>query len=196
MSQDSITQALANDRPVIDAAIKSFVSLFAARALSTGDTEHGTTFAVTQARALLKAINNYTFPLLPDPSEEYRVISQIWNGLIASKQKPSRFLGRTALLQMWQHGLPDEIENGNALFINEFGTLLTTYDRSPTQESDACLIWDEDKGQAELNRRKQRRADRAREAEEEADRTPRIEELPDEEEKKEAIEESVIQDEN
>ena len=67
---------------------------------------------MTQARSLLKTINQYTFPLLPNPpSEEYQITSQIWNGLIASCQKPSQFLGRMALLQAWNHGLPEEIPN-------------------------------------------------------------------------------------
>jgi hypothetical protein len=131
---------------------------------------------------LLKAINNYTFPLKRESSDEYKVVAQVWNGLIASQQKPSRFLGRKALVHAWQNGLSEEIEHPSekeSLFCEKFGFLLVTYSPNPTEESDACLLWDDDNGQAELARRRQRRAERAQQ--QQVSSTPTIEELPEEE---------------
>jgi hypothetical protein len=130
----------------------------------------------------LKAINSYTFPLKADPSDEYKVVSQVWNGLIASQQKPSRFLGRKALLHAWKNGLPEEISE-RSLFCDEFAFLLLTYNPSPMEESDACLLWDNDKGQAELTRRRQRRAERAQKQQQQdySSGIPTIEELLEEE---------------
>ena len=180
-SQEAYTIALANDRPTIDAAVKSFMSLVAARAATSQQSD--SIDALQQARLLLKAINNFTFPLKADPSDDYKVVSQVWNGLIASQQKPSKYLGRMALLEAWKNGLPDEMDEEGTEFGTEFGSLLLQYDATnvPSQDSDTCLVWDTDKGQAELARRRQRRADRAREAQEQT-ATPFIEELPDEEE--------------
>ena len=194
-AQEAIAQALANDCPTIDSAVKSFVSLAAARVMgdasvtvvtmtTTTTLQSTNPDALKQARFLLKAINNYTFPLKRDPSEEYKTVAQIWNGLIASQQKPSRYLGRMALVHAWNNGLPDEIDEEGREFSNEFGSLLLQYKSSteiPEEDCDACLLWDEDKGQAELAWRRQRRAERAREQQERQQQTtiPMIEELPD-----------------
>jgi hypothetical protein len=176
-SQEAIAQSLALDRPTIESAVKSFISLFAARNLTQGNCTSED--ALQQARCLLKAINNYTFPMKRETSDEYNAVAQIWNGLIASQQKPSRFLGRMALMHAWQNGLPEEIENPSekeSLFCDEFGSLLLTYNPDPTEESDACLLWDNDKGQAELARRRQRRAERSQQQQVSS---TTIEELPE-----------------
>ena len=176
-SQEAITeQTIMQDRPTIDSAVKSFVSLKAAQSL-TG--QHGSTTedddSLQQARFLLQAINSYTFPLKANPSDDYRVVSQVWNALIASHQKPSRFLGRRALLYAWKNGLPEEIvvskqDDCSRLFYDEFASLLFTYNPNPPmeQDSDACLVWDNDRGQAELARRRQRRAQRAQRQQQQA----------------------------
>jgi len=183
-SHDDIATALAQDRPTIDTAVKSFLSLYAARSL-TRDDAPAQQESLTQARLLLKTINRYTFPLQPEPTDEYNVTAQVWNGLIASQQKPSKFMGRTALKLAWQHGLPEEVPKSNDehdLFLQEFGSLLMEYDpnQTPIEDRDACLVWDNDKGAAELGRRRSRRAERAKEQSE----SLTIEELPDEEEAK------------
>jgi hypothetical protein len=178
-SQEAIAQSLAQDRPTIGSAVKSFVSLFAARNLTREDCTSED--ALQQARCLLKAINNYTFPLKRETTDEYNVVAQVWNGLIASQQKPSRFLGRMALVHAWQNGLPEEIEHPSeeeSLFCDEFGSLLLKYNPSPTEESDACLLWDDDKGEAELARRRQRRTERAQQ--QQVSSAPTIEELSEE----------------
>ena len=171
-THEAIASQLAQYRPTIDAAVKSFMSLYAARSLTREDS-HSHQDALQQARILLQTINKFTFPLQAEPTEEYKVVAQIWNGLIASNQKPTKFLGRAALKQAWQHGLPGEVKRANtngqeSLFCEEFGSLLLSYDPSTTttltEDSDACLVWDCDRGQAELARRRSRRAERAKEA--------------------------------
>lgn len=186
--QDAIAASLAQDRPTIDAAVKSFLSLYAARSLTRDDCDTQAE-ALTQARVLLKTINQFTFPLLPEPSPQYSVTAQVWNGLYASNQKPSKFLGRTALKLAWQHGLDEELPERDSLFIQEFASLLllSSYkpeDTStpPTDDRDACLVWDADQGAAELARRRSRRQERAKEAnnQEEEKLSLTIEELPNE----------------
>lgn len=186
-SQNAIATALVQDRPTIDAAVKSFLSLFAARSLTRDDSTQQQE-ALVQARSLLKAINQYTFPLLPDPSDDYKMTAHVWNSLIASQtHKPSQVLGRNSLKLAWQYGLPKEIPNSNdSLFVQEFASLLQEYDPTtiPTDnDSDACLVWDVDQGAAELSRRRSRRAARAKDANEQSsDQQLTIEELPEDEE--------------
>ena len=183
-SQNDIAATLAQDRPTIEAAVKSFLSLYAARGLTQQDAS-AQQDALSQARMLLKAVNQYTFPLLAEPTDEYKVTARAWNGLIASKQKPSKLLGRLALKLAWQHGLPSEVPTtttSDSLFLQEFGSLLMEYDpeKTPTDDSDACLVWDTDQGATELSRRRCRRALRAKEAKEQSERLS-IEELLEEE---------------
>jgi hypothetical protein len=183
-SEDAIATRLAQDRPTIDAAIKSFLSLVAARNLTRNE---DAVASMMQARSLLKAINQYTFPLLPNASEEYKITAQIWNGLIASHQKPSQFLGRMALLQAWNHGLPEEISNfQDSEFCREFETLLVSYtsQNDGKEDCDACLVWEADQGAAELARRRARRAERAQQA---AKEEAKMEELPSIEEEIEEL---------
>lgn len=183
-----MTQSLAQDRPTIDAAIKSYISLTCAKALtasatddvvmgeaaaesttstipldqaskttllgfipssglarnstSTGTTNNATSDATVTnnnktggsvqqhvlqlARIILQTLNQYTFPIhctvanetaqKPGLSQnqqyillELSIASQLWNGLVQSKQKPSRFFGRKALKHAWKHQLGDEI---------------------------------------------------------------------------------------
>lgn len=112
------------------------------------------------------------------------VTAQVWNELVAMKQKPTKSLGRTALLAAWEDMelLPallqpphkKEHEEWKALveeYVRLFYDLLTATSSSTTathpgsfrnsfgaaiQDSsaaDARLIWDADKGQAEMARR-------------------------------------------
>jgi hypothetical protein len=125
--------------------------------------------------------------LLPNASEEYKITAQIWNGLIASHQKPSQFLGRMALLQAWNHGLPEEISNfQDSEFCREFETLLVSYtsQNDGKEDCDACLVWEADQGAAELARRRARRAERAQQA---AKEEAKMEELPSIEEEIEEL---------
>lgn len=170
---EAIAQALAKDRPTIDAAIKSFMSWVAARSLTTTEPipnvcHASSPEALAYARALLQAINSYTFAVTGKESEESAVVAQIWNGLVSSDQKPSRFLGRQALLHAWKQGLRDNVvlpaekyEQGS-LFLQEFGELMNKYDPTvtPLQDSDANLVWEE--SGAELERRRKRRAEKTK----------------------------------
>lgn len=167
-----MTEVIAKDRPTIDAAIKSFISITCARFMaasgtdashdkvmmgiipglakvsvsskkdgkSTGsnDTVPGsstgentnesninTHSSIQQqllelARYILKAVNSYAFPIhdtvaysmaqkpgiLSERKEELleiSVVARLWNALIQSEQKPSRFLGRRALKLAWKN---------------------------------------------------------------------------------------------
>ncbi|KAG7338102.1 hypothetical protein IV203_016969 [Nitzschia inconspicua] len=115
--EEKLTSELANDRPTIDAAVKSFVSLVSARSLTATATDATTTSvllgivnnsannestnthpATTQqqilqlARAILKAVNSFQFSLQDTMAATMAE---------KPKQKPSRFLGRRALKLAW-----------------------------------------------------------------------------------------------
>ena len=136
-----ISAALAQDRPTIDGAVKSFLSLICARGLTAateptnssstinsavsvfppiGATAYGNSNkeALQVARAILQACNSYRFPVHQTVASvfaekpglsaqekkqfvELSVVARLWNGLIESKQKPTKFLGRKALLHNW-----------------------------------------------------------------------------------------------
>lgn len=164
-----LTREFAQDRPTIDAAVKTFISLVCARSMTasatdqqlatssnsngatmmgiidasslsqTDDSSSGntvrmklpvstTTTTTTQqqqvlqvARAILKTLNSYTFPIhdtvmstmadnKPGLSEDRKkelversVVSRLWNALKESDQKPSRFLGKKALKVVWKN---------------------------------------------------------------------------------------------
>jgi len=167
MTEEAIASSLAQDRPTIEAAIKSYMCMVAARSLTDGAPFNATNAqALSFARFLLQDINEYKFP--PEPTTRVGgVVAKVWNGLIDSKQKPCRFLGRLALLHSWEgitRAMQDPEEPEGAMFVEEFGALLKQYKASPepTQDSNAHLIWDEPG--VELERRRQRRAMRAEEA--------------------------------
>jgi hypothetical protein len=117
---------------------------------------------------------------------EKEVVRIVWDGLLKNGQKPSKCLGRKALSYAFpsilknlcdtflteehNHGKMTEIESkgvdsGEAkLFFKEFGYLLFEKERSNAvseSDSDACLLWDEDRGKAELDRRRKRREESA-----------------------------------
>lgn len=76
--------------------------------------------ALQCSRALLKAVNSTTLcataattatnskcPAIDKEkaaaqAEEYDLVAQVWNGLVASEQKPARFLGRRSLRHAWR----------------------------------------------------------------------------------------------
>jgi hypothetical protein len=234
--ESKLTSELANDRPTIDAAIKSFISLVTAQSLTatvTDVTMSSTLLAIVNnnsnsnvsadrnnsvsiqqqvlqlARVILKTINAYQFSL-PDtvaatraektslsPEKklhwiELGVTARLWNGLVQSEQKPSRYLGRRALQHAWpkmdvkskilSHSIKGDGDNNNhqddplvvvirerqLQWLQQFETLLF---RDPpiypvhTQEEDddSALLWSPDKGAAELAKRRQRRQDAAKE---------------------------------
>jgi hypothetical protein len=228
-----ITEELAKDRPTIDGAVKSFVSLFTARSMSesASDKVHPTTVlglvpehsgtitvpttaiatapstattttthsasadhnssddakstlqdSLAVARAIVKAVNAHKFPLQhvhantytskPNLSEEKRlqyvqlsVVARLWNGLIDSEQKPSRFLGRKALRYAWKDmdiSLPQENDDSSKerqqSMLQQFETLLFHHhDEASGLDDDSALIWASDGGQHELAKRQQRR---------------------------------------
>lgn len=202
--QAKIVEELAQDRPTIHAAITSFLSLVAARSLVSPEQQQqqqqGSLLVLSNmealkcSRALLKAINATTMSANAPKStkggvavEEYLLVAQLWNGLIASQQKPSRFLGRRAMKHAWPdvkkdiastNGEGDEKLMG---FVEEFERLLLL-EPKPDEDNDAALVWDEDGGKAELQRRRERREKRAKEASHparEEEKLPLIEELPE-----------------
>jgi hypothetical protein len=181
--EELVAQQLAQDRPTIDAAVKSFLSLVTARSLnatasSNASQKGGSSKALACARTLLQAINNHTFSDSTDANTgnahtvERDTVAQVWNGLVASQQKPSRFLGRLALLHCWNDILVDTVHpadsyDDSVLFCEEFGRLLLTFSPEviPTEDSDAHFLWDTSTEQ-ELERRRARRLKRAESAKE------------------------------
>ena len=143
------------------------------------------------ARSLLMLINSTDIPEAAsggDVSEEQQlendVIRVVWNGCVkkskedkASGIKPSKALGRRSLLLAYPHvlerikrgdaSLPTGVDTDEAMaFFYEFGRLLKPKDGSDETEEDDdhFLIWSLDGGAAELNRRRQRRTKRGKEA--------------------------------
>lgn len=185
MSDESIAQSLAQDRPTIDEAIKTYMGLVVARSLTVQENISNAE-VLSYARILLKTINLYHFEHEKSNSNVAAVVVKVWKGLIDSDQKPSRFLGRVALMHAWDGvlaTLPTEDE-GLTLFALEFGDLLRefTLTKIPSFDSNAHLIWDEPG--AELERRRQRRSQRADSIrkEEREKMVPCIEEITEEEE--------------
>lgn len=153
--------------------------------------------ALEVARAILQACNAHEFPIhktvaaemlkKPELSEdkkenilELSVVARLWNGLVQSKQKPTRFLGRKALLHAWSDldvtsrlSIPkDGDEAGQSIYaqqlmwIKEFEQHLF-YEKDPrntTENDDSALIWAADGGNAELARRRERRKAAAKSA--------------------------------
>jgi hypothetical protein len=235
--ETKLTTELASDRPTIDSAVKSFISLIVARSLTASSTDESSSSSATPiggafmgiiptvdninnnndktvsavappstqqqvlhvARAILKTINSYEFPIhdtvastmaekpgLSDDKKqellELGVVSRLWNGLIQSSQKPSRFFGKRALRVAWPKlnvsanigpaaGEDDEgamtIRELQLGWLAEFERLLfSDLQAQPSQitvDDDAALLWASDKGAAELSKRRQRRQDAAKE---------------------------------
>jgi len=166
-AESKMTEIIARDRPTIDAAVKSYISMALARTMAasgtdtthdkvmmgiipalaessisrnkksdgTGDNEaipgsstcentnKSTSIqqqVLEMARCILKAVNSYTFPIhdtvaysmaeKPGTSVEKKkelleisVVARLWNALVQSEQKPSRFLGKRALKLAWKN---------------------------------------------------------------------------------------------
>ena len=222
-----VTQSLAQDRPTMDAAIKSFISLICARSLTASASDavinsheqaprilgivpldqdntaaaaaaaappSASTIstaapqvsvqqqALQVARDILKAINVYKFPIHHTVASslskkagtskekqaellELSIAAQLWNGLVDSKQKPSRFMGRRALRHAWKN-LDIHLEVHTDVFaaqqqqqwLDEFEQLVFhVHDDASTQDDNSALLWDADGGQMELARRRERR---------------------------------------
>ena len=161
-AESKMTEVIAKDRPLIDAAVKSFISMVCARTMAAsatdathdkvmmgiipalaktsvsekkssnsnindtgaGENTNKTTSTQQQvlelARYILKAVNSYKFPIQdtvayslaekPGTSAEKKevlleisVVARLWNALVESEQKPSRFLGRRSLKLAWKN---------------------------------------------------------------------------------------------
>jgi len=159
-AESKMTEVIAKDRPTIDAAVKSFISLICARSMSAASegtakekvmmgiipalakssisekknsnnvegknkSKSNPSTSIQQqvlqvARCILKAVNSYTFPIhdtvaysmaeKPGTSAEKKeelleisVVARLWNALVQSEQKPSRFLGKRALKLAWKN---------------------------------------------------------------------------------------------
>ncbi len=236
--ESKMTEAIARDRPTIDAAVKSFISMVCARSMSASATdvtahdkvmmgiipsmakstisdkkESDTTDdksssdddkkdkpkgpsiqqqVLEVARCILKAVNSHNFSVQdtvaysmaekPGTSEkkkeellELSVVARLWNGLVQSEQKPSRFLGRRALKLAWkemtvEETLPskdEETTERQKEWLKQFETLLfATAQPLPSDtavDDDSALLWAADGGAAELAKRRQRRLDAAKE---------------------------------
>ena len=197
-----IAQSLATDRPTIESAVKSFLSLTAARSLASHQTNTPpieTAISDTSkenppkcqfsasdpripalkcARFVLTQLNQFELASSISPSTklsaedeklEYEVVQRIWNGLLASEKKPCKFLGRSSLLHVYplflkhiqtsNRHIEDVPDDEAKLFLEEFGTLLERpTDRTPSDtDDDSALLWEKDRGAAELAHRRDRR---------------------------------------
>ncbi|VEU33993.1 unnamed protein product [Pseudo-nitzschia multistriata] len=262
-AESDMTEAIARDRPTIDAAVKSFVSLVCARSMAASGKKSNSNTSKTKkttpseaaastesalasatatpadkvmmgiipglagasisppatsgdkplsvqqrtlnmARIVLRAVNAHTFSVHDtvaysraekpgtSPSKkkellELSVVARLWNALVESEQKPSRFLGRRALKLAWgdldltgaeEAGGSETDREALRGLLTEFGDLLFRPPRplpSPAegagseQDDDAALLWAPDGGAGELARRRQRRLAAA---EERGPRTP------------------------
>lgn len=153
-----------NEHPKIDAALKSFHSWFSARqqiaaSVANDPRLSNQTKLLSYTRTLSKAINAHIFPITQDRNTV--VIAQVWNEIQTRQQKPTKWLGRTALREAWPDlevaidGTEEELEYFE-FFKQEFKRLLFIDDLS-----DAKLVWDKDNGKEEFARRAKDRADRA-----------------------------------
>jgi hypothetical protein len=166
LTEDSIAQSLAQDRPTIESAVKTFMIWVVARSLTASATDGDkmddvitpapkeaprqqlkatNAEALSYARALLQAINKFQFNTnAKSTSNVAAVTSQLWNGLVESNKKPARFLGRVALRHAWDGivvALPvptgTTASKKEALFISEFGQLLKDYKQRATKGDDS-----------------------------------------------------------
>ena len=218
-AEAKITQELAQDRPTIDSAVKSFLSLICARCLTESEpwpllentsqelegnlrpvvdtptaskVDNSPSIRQQQAlqfsRSLLQTMNAFQFPIhstvatsmgqKPGTTKEKQheflelsIVAKLWNGLVESNQKPSRFLGRRALRYAWKQNLDipiskedDKQKSQETMWLQEFERLLFLDQiDDESLDNDAALLWDADGGQAELAKRRQRRQSRATE---------------------------------
>lgn len=192
---------LLNERPKIDAALKSYASLLMAESPNDPMT------ILALSRLLSKAINGHIAAIvpisratvkedsktdLPEQKPEYQaaIVAQIWNDVVGSGQKATQSLGRTSLASVWNDLELEPILTANSdtddqwrdkanVFLQGFGNLLDG------QSPNGRLLWAMDGGASELQKRAQDRqaaAKERREQEQRQQQTPTIEELADEEE--------------
>ncbi len=182
---EALGQTLINDKPTIDSAIKSYLSIFAARSWSATDPIVNARVGLICARSLSKKINSYRIPI-PDSATgvegeekdeekilEISVVRILWNGLIDKGKKPSMLLGRKSLIYTFPsilEELKQQVPNGVDSdvwmpFIEDFGRLLVdatnrvqvAKGQVDIENDDSCLLWDTDGGEAELKRRRNKR---------------------------------------
>ena len=147
--------------------------------------KNATMAALLCARCILKKVNTYEVPEDCNSEEkdddkilEFKVVRIMWNGLVNSGKKPSMILGRQSLrhvypliLEALQEEVPGSVDSDEArVFMKEFGRLLDDATKRRdlslskeqketlnSQDDDSCLLWDNDGGNAELKRRRERR---------------------------------------
>jgi len=202
---NSIRDKLASEQPKIDSALKSFASLIVA----TGDFTLTDGLAIT--RKVSQHINQHIVPIRVKKKKSKRVVeeeeddddddapslaaqqqeavAQVWNELVASRQKPTKVLGRTSLQTAWDdlewnkvlEEQPDDEWNKKLhSYLLQFHSLLLRNNDTSTNP-DAHLLWDVDRGAAELARRaadrQQRATDAVKQQQQEEAATPFIQEL-------------------
>lgn len=201
---DAYRRFLSDEKPTIDAALKSFASWMMAnhKASTAVDTAKGSSKDATKeilamTRILSQTINRHVIAIVPTRRPESKasmeddILAQVWNEAIANKSKPTKVLGRSALKSVWKDlelatafseqgaGKADDDDSWKEAvqsYLAHFERLLYAH------HGDVDLIWGADRGQAELNRRaaeRQQRATRRVEVEERQQRVsmPSIEEV-------------------
>eukprot|EP00548_Thalassiothrix_antarctica_P015033 CAMPEP_0194175904 /NCGR_PEP_ID=MMETSP0154-20130528/9913_1 /TAXON_ID=1049557 /ORGANISM="Thalassiothrix antarctica, Strain L6-D1" /LENGTH=200 /DNA_ID=CAMNT_0038889911 /DNA_START=52 /DNA_END=650 /DNA_ORIENTATION=+ len=191
IDEEDIVQNILQDRPTIETAFKTYLSWVVARSLTSEESEvsyvpmYKNTEALAYVRRLLKTINQHKCE--KNNSNFRSIICNVWNKVVESNQKPSKCLGRLALLQAWK-GIVSSLENSEIgvtnnekIFYEEFGLLMIEFKLNNTadvdDDSNPNLIWDSPG--AELERRRKRRVDRAEKIKKRKD-APRIEDLTEE----------------
>lgn len=133
---------LINEHPKIDAALKSYLSW-----LQVQDEAMPMTSVLAHARSLSLAINQHE-----PKDDDGTVVAEVWNEIQRRQQKPTKWLGRTALRHVWKDldvsTVPESFRDPFAAFL---------FDERP--DSDAKLIW----GQGELQKRAAERLEKAQE---------------------------------
>mmetsp|Transcript_15071 Transcript_15071/g.32341 ORF Transcript_15071/g.32341 Transcript_15071/m.32341 type:complete len:134 (+) Transcript_15071:332-733(+) len=110
---------------------------------------------------------------------EISVVARLWNALVESDQKPSRFLGRRALRLAWkqmdigaslgppENGDDDHDRERQLEWLQQFEVLLFESCKPlPSDikvDDDSALLWAPDGGASELAKRRQRRLAAAKE---------------------------------
>ena len=175
---------LVSELPRIDAALKSYCSWYAVAGNEGGMNINE---VLLMTRKLSLSINHHVFPVeMKSSSHEYLVCSKLWNEIVSTKQKPTKWLGKTALQLAWKdldllqsssnnetnetkkESDDDKIENQNkeafTEFVKQFEHLLFTEDSNDT----ASLIWNY--SEAELARRAKERREVASQRLQEVDK--------------------------
>lgn len=178
---ETVRVELLEEEPKIDSSIKSFASylmsgmsrkhphsIYSDSTAGDDDQLSDLQEVLSVSRSFSKFINGHIVPIrkadLDDRRKETIVVT--WNFLVASNQKPTKHLGRTALQMVWQSLrvdfeqqaiVPSIGKDKLKFYLDLFQDVLLDGD-----SDDSRLIWAADGGKKELERRASDRKERAK----------------------------------